>query len=141
MAAETLVIDASVVVKWYCEEEDTDAALLIRDRFFAGKCKLTAPGLLLYEAANAIRFNGFFSEEDRAGVVRDLYSIGIEFECADEELMADAMEIALKRDTTIYDATYLALAKKLGCVYVTADSKFASRVRDKNVVTLGKYRA
>jgi len=31
MEKEALVLDASVIVKWFCEEEYTDIALRIRD--------------------------------------------------------------------------------------------------------------
>ena len=33
MEKEALVLDASVIVKWFCEEEYTDIALGLRQRF------------------------------------------------------------------------------------------------------------
>ena len=44
-----IVIDASVVVKWFIEENDSDKALLLRDRFIDGKVELYIPILLYFE--------------------------------------------------------------------------------------------
>lgn len=139
MAHETLVIDASVVVKWYCDEDDTDTALKIKERFFDNKCKLIAPDLLIYEVVNAVTLSSVFSSEERRGILEDLYSVGIEIVCPEEDAMASAMGMAERYGTTVYDAMYLALAKKSGCDYVTADSKFVEKVREKSVVHLSKY--
>jgi predicted nucleic acid-binding protein len=141
MAHETLVIDASVVVKWYCDEEDTDIALKIKERFFENKCKLTAPNLLIYEVANTVRFVKMFSAEERIGILDDLYSIGFEFIYPDEKMMASALSMAVKYETTVYDAVYFALAREKGCAYVTADDTFVRNVKEEGVVSLGDYKA
>jgi len=44
-----IIIDASVVVKWFIEENDSDKALLLRDRFIGGKIELYVPTLLYFE--------------------------------------------------------------------------------------------
>jgi predicted nucleic acid-binding protein len=49
MSGETLVIDASVAVKWLIEEEGTPQALKLRKR-----AKLIAPDLLAAECANIL---------------------------------------------------------------------------------------
>jgi predicted nucleic acid-binding protein len=49
MEKETLVLDASVIVKWFCEEEYTDIALRLRDRFFVGELTIVVPELMFYE--------------------------------------------------------------------------------------------
>ncbi|MDD1745106.1 MAG: type II toxin-antitoxin system VapC family toxin [Candidatus Methanoperedens sp.] len=43
------VLDASVVIKWFSEEEYTDRALKLRDDFFKGDIELVVPDLILYE--------------------------------------------------------------------------------------------
>lgn len=47
-APQTLVLDASVAVKWFIEEEDTDKALLIRKRYIERALDLIAPDLVIY---------------------------------------------------------------------------------------------
>ena len=41
------VLDASVVIKWFSEEEYTDIAVKLRDDFFKGYNELVVPDLLL----------------------------------------------------------------------------------------------
>ncbi len=94
------VIDASVVIKWFSEEEYTDKAIEIRNEFFKGTCELAAPDLILYEVSNALRFNPNFNEE------------------------------AFKYKTTIYDAFYAALANEIGFEFVTADIKLFKKIKD-----------
>ena len=58
--ARPVVVDASVVAKWYLEEEYTEKALKLRDMHVNGEIELTAPELLLFEVLNAIRYSRFF---------------------------------------------------------------------------------
>ncbi len=55
-----IILDASVVVKWFLEEEYTDKALEIRERLRMGEEKVVVPDLLLYELANALKNNPNF---------------------------------------------------------------------------------
>ena len=50
---KALVLDTSVIMKWYKEEEDSDKALEIRDKCIRGEIQLSAPDLVLYEMVNA----------------------------------------------------------------------------------------
>ena len=47
-----IVLDASVVAKWFIEEEDTEKAIEIRDKFVRGEIKILVPSLLIYEIGN-----------------------------------------------------------------------------------------
>lgn len=55
---EEIVLDASVAVKWFTEEKNTDLALEIRDCYFEEDLTLYAPDLIIYEVENALRFKG-----------------------------------------------------------------------------------
>ena len=72
MEKETLVLDASVIVKWFCEEEYTDIALRLRDRFFVGELTIVVPELMFYEVSNAMRYNGVLSMSEKLGVIAKL---------------------------------------------------------------------
>src|SRR3954447_9631197 len=51
----TMVVDASVAVKWHLTDEtDADAALLLLRRFGDGELDLIAPDQIRYEVANAL---------------------------------------------------------------------------------------
>ena len=49
-----IVLDASVVAKWFIEEENTEKAIeiTIRDKFVRGEIEVLAPSLLIYEIRN-----------------------------------------------------------------------------------------
>ncbi len=66
------VLDASVVIKWFSEEEYTDIAVKLRDHFFKGYNELVVPDLLLYEVSNALRYNPNFDETDVVDAVNSL---------------------------------------------------------------------
>ena len=53
--ATKIVLDASVAVRWYNEEDYSKKALLIRDDHISGKVDLVEPYLLIYEVGNALR--------------------------------------------------------------------------------------
>ncbi len=42
------VLDASVVTKWFVEEEDSDRATKFLDDYSQGKCEISEPDLLIY---------------------------------------------------------------------------------------------
>ena len=136
MAKETLVLDASVIVKWFCDERQSDIANKLRDDFFSNIYRIIVPDLLFYEVINAVKFSNVFSNKEKISVVHDLYSIGIDFEYPDREIMESALNIAMDYNATIYDSVYLAIARKHRCNYITADADFAGKVKSKDVLLL-----
>ena len=71
MEREVLVIDASIAVKWFNKEEYSDVADKLKNRHVRGEVVLVAPVLLLFEVANAWRYNPDF-ESDVEDAIRDL---------------------------------------------------------------------
>ena len=136
MAKETLVLDASVIVKWFCDERQSDIANKLRDDFFSDIYGIIVPDFLFYEVINAVKFSNVFSNKEKISVVHDLYLIGIDFEYPDKEIMESALNIAMDYNATIYDSVYLAIARKHRCKYITADSDFAGKVKSKDVLLL-----
>ena len=53
---EEIVVDASVVVKWFVAEDLREEALKIRDDYIEGKVRLSAPSLMPFEVLNAARY-------------------------------------------------------------------------------------
>jgi len=58
---EKIVIDASVIAKWYLEEEFSGQATELRDAFGTGRVSILAPSLLYYETLNALSTAGFIA--------------------------------------------------------------------------------
>jgi len=137
MEKETLVLDASVIVKWFSEEEYTDKALEIRKEFFTGEIDIIVPELVLYEVSNAIRYDKDFSRKDKGERIDDLSLIDFKVVRFSNKIASMALKMALDTDTTIYDSTYLAVAKLNKCPLITADKKYVKKIKSKDVIFIG----
>ena len=122
-----VVVDASVVVKWFLEEEFSDCALRLRDNYINRIVVIVAPSLLEYEVLNALRFSGVYTIDELKEIGRALNKYGFEIYDFEGDLKDLAVDIALKSNTTIYDASYIALAKKLNTVLYTADNELIQK--------------
>jgi len=121
----TLVIDASIAIKWVIEEEGTPLALTLRR-----EAKLLAPELLVAECANILwkkaRRNEL-SREEALLAARLLQTAAIEL-VPTRSLLAAATLIAIELDHPAYDCLYLALAIENDCRFVTADERFLRKL-------------
>ena len=121
----TLVIDASIAIKWVIEEEGTSQALTLRRT-----ARLLAPELLVAECANILwkkaRRNEL-SREEALLAARLLQTAAIEL-VPTRSLLAAATRIAIELDHPAYDCLYLALAIENDCRFVTADERFLRKL-------------
>lgn len=117
-----VVVDASVVVKWFVPETDTDKALSLRDAHINGVVRIATVDLCLVELANALRFRKPApTAEQISGAVRSFVALDARVVATTPDLLDIATRIALSQGLTIYDALYAALAVELGYELVTAD--------------------
>ena len=119
-----LVVDASVVVKWFVEEEYSAEA----GRLLEQGHELYAPRLLASEVGNALwrKVRTGELERSRAGTLAAAISEAPVRWTDDEEVCPDAVRLSLALDRPVYDCVYLALAHRIGATLVTADVRFAN---------------
>lgn len=129
-----IILDASVVVKWFSEEEYTDKALEIRGRIRMGEEKVVVPDLLLYELSNALKYNPSFDDNDVCDALTSIFNMGIDIVTPIPEIINLAVTLAFEYNITVYDAFYVALAKDLELVFITADRRLCERVSNLNFV-------
>lgn len=140
MARTTKVVaDASVVVKWYNREEYSRDALKLRADYVSGVVDLAAPYLLVYEMANALRYNPNFGAEDLKSAVKDLFDLGIDLILVEDDQMSRISEIAFKHGITSYDAAYVAAADAGDMLMYTADEKLLRSVKGSRVKHIRDY--
>jgi len=124
-----IILDASVVVKWFSEEEYTEKALAIRERIRMGEERVIVPDLLLYELANALRYNPSFDANDVSDALTSIFDMDLEIVTPIPEIINLAVALAFEYNITVYDAFYIALAKDLELTFITADRRLCERVR------------
>ncbi|MEM3430392.1 MAG: type II toxin-antitoxin system VapC family toxin [Candidatus Bathyarchaeia archaeon] len=116
-----LVVDASVVSKWFNIEKFSDKAVEVKDAFVSGALELAAPIHIIYEVGNSIWRNRQLREEDASDAITSLIRIGLQLLMPDMVRARRAMEIARLKKITFYDATYLQAAEELKTALLTAD--------------------
>jgi predicted nucleic acid-binding protein len=134
-----MILDASVVAKWFLSENDTETALEIRDRYVDGDIDVEIPDLLIYELANLMRYKRMGENEIRE-VIDSIFSMDFLIIAPTPSLMEMASNIAISHDITIYDAVYVALGKYFGTPIITADRKLYEKTYgDYEVILLSEF--
>ncbi|MBI5166176.1 MAG: type II toxin-antitoxin system VapC family toxin [candidate division NC10 bacterium] len=124
------VVDSSIAVKWFVEEEHTEEALRIFDDLLSGAKILWAPDLLISEFTNVMWKRVLAGDIDEAFAVqsvRDLLQIDLKI-VESRELVSSALELAVQFRRTVYDSLYLALSLRLECPIITADRRLYKAV-------------
>lgn len=127
------VIDASVVLKWFLQDESDGApALAVFERYMSGSLDLIAPALLEFETINGLRIagkRGRISPEGIRTAAQAFLELGIRFVPL-SFYMAKALAFADKYDLSIYDAAYPALAVETKTELISADEKLLKAASD-----------
>lgn len=127
-SGSAIVVDASVVVKWYIPEQDHQDARALRKDYLDGTLDLFAPSCLSFEVINALRYSEFFSADDLTAAAETLPKYGIKAIPFDgiERVVACAETL----DIPIYDASYLALAAERDTTMQTADGRLIENTHE-----------
>src|SRR3954470_20737200 len=125
----TLVIDASVVIKWYVTESDSDSAARLLDV----EENFLVPDLLFAECASILAKlvrRGTLTPE-RALIIVHAIMDGPFMIVPNSRIADDALKLELSTSTGVsaYDASYVALADLFNTRCITADRKLADKLR------------
>ena len=122
-----LVVDASIVIKWFVAENLRDEA---RQLIVQGH-SLHAPDFIAVEVANIVWKKALRKEIDEqqatAIVAASLAGAPVRHSAAD--FIGRGTEIALDLGHPVYDCIYIACAEKLESIFVTADTRLENVVR------------
>jgi len=118
------IVDASVALKWFLNEVHTEAAR----RLFNPRHTLCVPDLFLLEMDNAFLKKSKrkeITEKDSKEARALLRGMPLRF-YPTSQLLDQAYTLALKNNSSLDDAVYLALALQLNGQLVTADQRLAN---------------
>lgn len=126
-----IVLDASVILKWFLRDEPgASAALELRGHHLAGRERVAVPDLLTYEVANVFVLSARLSNGELNDAWDDLLATELDVRRLGTKEMRRSMALAREARITVYDASYVALAEALGTMLVTADHKLARKLED-----------
>ena len=136
---ETFVVDASVGVKLFLDEPGAPEA----ERLFAllghdPPHVIAVPDLFFIECGNVFRsrvHRRLMTPEEARKAFAILRALPLQT-VASPDLAPLALDIALAHGLSVYDATYAALAERLGVPLVTADGKLAKKLEDTGAKTI-----
>ena len=141
-----LVVDASVLIKFYVPEVLFDRAERLLAKVEKGDIELSAPDLIYPEVGNILWKKQRLKELTRpeAEEITDaILSLPLKIE-ASRPILPLAIDIAIACGISVYDAIYVSLAKVYETTMITADRKLADTLAKtdlKDSVTwLGSYK-
>ncbi len=143
-SSSSAVIDANVCVASVLPDEDASPyAERLLSRLRSWEVRLYAPPVWRYEAMSAIRrayLLGRVSAEEGSTALSRLVRmpvLSVEF---GNEGWLETWRLAVHLGITTYDASYLALARDLGCHCLTTDRKLLNAAADTGLVRwIGDY--
>lgn len=125
------VVDASVAVKPYLNEDLGDIAESLLDNARTGRGSIFVPDLFYLECANIL-----WKHVRRLKILpaHARWSLGnltsiILFPVSSTDLLHYALDLALEYGITAYDAAYVALSEELRLPLVTADQKLIGNLK------------
>jgi len=129
----SLVVDASVVLKWYIPDEQIECADRIKIDFLDKRVLLLAPSIIHYEinnvVLNAVKSNRL-SLNKATLALRDFYYSDIKFHSS-PSLLLFSFKVAEKLNISSYDASYVALCQMAKAPFYTADPRLLEKVKNK----------
>lgn len=122
-----VILDSSVIVKWFTREEGSDKSTALMDSFVTGSISILVSALVFYEAANALRYRPDFTPRDVESSIGHLLNLGMDVRGLDSKLVEESTRIAFDGGVTFYDAVPVAIAKleKVSCITADRESQFA----------------
>jgi len=130
MERQKKVVDASVIVKLFLDEDKTKKAIDLIESHFRSEITIIVPELIFLEVLNALRFKKDY-KDGLDGAQKVLQNAQFSIITSDFYLLNKAVRISLEYNLSMYDALYAALSQIYGCELITEDKelgKFPSAV-------------
>ena len=118
-----VVLDSSVVVKWFSTETKSVEALKLLDSYIQGTIELTVSEILFCEVGNALRYKPDYDIQKWKTALTQLFNLHMNLTHLNENLTTRTGEIAYEGKITFYDALPVAIAENKKTICITADEQ------------------
>lgn len=118
-----IVLDSSVVVKWFSTETKSDEASKLLDSYTEGSTALAVSEILFCEVGNALRYKPDYDAQKWKIALAQLCNLHMNVIHLNQGIMMRAGEIAYDGKITFYDALPVAIAEHKKTVCITADEE------------------
>lgn len=118
-----IVLDSSVIVKWFSKETKSDEAIKLMDEYVEGSIELTISEILICEVGNALRYKPDYDAEKLKGALTQLLNLRMKVAHLTESLMTRTGQVAYEGKVTLYDALPIAIAEHRKTICITADEE------------------
>ncbi len=125
---EVILADASIIVKWFVNEEYTEQALALRQSYLDKKTDIACPQILPFEVLNALRYNPEFGEEHVKIASSALHKYQLWLFPILGELADRCIKNSFSFGISLYDSSYVSLAEYLGAKLYTADDRLLDKI-------------
>jgi predicted nucleic acid-binding protein len=136
---EKIVVEASVVFKWYAEEIWTPEARSIIEDYQNGHIDIASVALMPFEVLNALRYSPDMGVVDLQTIAESIEKLNLDLRLLEGELSERTVENALRYGITVYDSSYLSLGEIEEIDVYTADENLLRAARDTCLKPVSSY--
>lgn len=130
---DNTIIDASFVLNFLLPDEELDLTLEVFEEFRKGTLRLYAPTILPFEVVNglksAVKRKRVTEKEAKVFTVKFL---SLDIILADVDF-SSVLSLALEENLSVYDASYVFLAKNENLPLLTLDTKLQKLTEKKSL--------
>lgn len=123
-----MVIDASVALKWFYVEEESNKAEKLYQKLLTERIPIVVPHLFIYELGNTLGRNSY-TKMKISEAQKVIQALSITYFSIDVIHWSFVMKFMRIYQLSYYDASYVYLANKLNSVLTTADKKLYQKTK------------
>lgn len=126
------VVDASFILDFLLPDEHSTYVIRAFEEYKKGEMNLIAPIILPFEIANGLKY-AVGSKRIKENVASELLEIFFKLDIGLLQVdMKKTLLVSLKKDLSIYDASYVYLSENLRIPLLTLDNKLLKLASRKN---------
>ncbi len=120
---ERVVLDTSVIVKWFVEEVDSARANQILKMYQRNEVGIVVPEIVCLELINALNFGAGFNENGIREALTAFVNLDLQMEPLFDFYFSKLIDIMSDYRIAAYDAYFIVAAKSKQIDLITADKK------------------